>query len=124
MNIEGREAYVGLIELLPHKTEFAKPVILRYELKHHTLDVDQRIEAHYGLFYGEGTDPSERYDFIGCLGLARRLASHKGIMDFHLRDDCLELSTLSFCRHCCIVQFNGFGITICFFCSSKRRLCR
>ena len=118
VDIEGRSAYVGLIELLPHKTNFAKPVILRYELKHHhRLDVDQRIEAHYGLFYGEGTDPSERYDFIGRLELTRRLVSHKGI--FHLRDDCLELSTLSFCRHCCIVQLNGFGITISFFVRPK-----
>ncbi|XP_065845761.1 uncharacterized protein [Oscarella lobularis] len=121
-SLEGRTAHVGLIELLPHKTAFRKRVILRYKLRHHYKPVDDCIETEYGLFYGEGIDPSETYDFIGSLGTERfqsRHISYKGTMDVHLRDHCLELSTKTFCRFCAIVAAGSFQVAIGFFVRPK-----
>ena len=118
INLEGRTARVGFIELLPHKTAFAKPVILRYKLRHHHKPGNDCIETVYGLFYDEGIDPSEIYDFMGSLGTGRfqsRHVSYKGTMDVYLRDDCLELSTKTFCRYCSFVTAGPFHIEIGFF---------
>ena len=121
IDIEGRTAHVGLIELLPHETAFSKPVILRYKLRHHHRPGDDDcIETVYGIFYGKGIDPEETYDFIGSLGTAHdRHISYKGTMEVYLRDDCLELSTKSFCRFCTVVAAGPFHIVIGFFVRPK-----
>ena len=120
IDLEGRTARVGLFELLPHKTAFSKRVILKYKLQHHHKPGHDCTETVYGLFYGEGIDPSEIYDFIGSLGTAHlRHVSYKDTMDVYLRDDCLELSTKTFCRHCIVVASGPFPTVIGFFVCPK-----
>ncbi|XP_065831979.1 uncharacterized protein [Oscarella lobularis] len=116
VDVEGKTAYVGVIELLPHGAVFAKPVILRYKLRHHYKRGADRIENQYRLFYGEGKEVSfEEYDFMGNLESARHPVSYKGIMDVYLRDSCVELFSTTFCRYCTVAIIGSYYVWIGFF---------
>ena len=115
VNVGGKTAYVGVIELLPHKAVFSKPVILRHELKHHFKPGSDCVETDYRLFYGEGIDPSETYDYMGSLESAHRHFSYKDVTNVYLRDSYLELSTKSFCRYCSVVRVSSFHVVMSFF---------
>ena len=116
--IGGKTAYVNLTELLPHKAQFLKPVILRHELMHHRkLDADC-IETQFHLFYGEGINPLETYDFMGSLESACRQSAYKN-MQLSLWNDNFQLSAFSFCLVCSVIRSGTFGITISFFVCSK-----
>ena len=116
VDVGGKTAYVGVIELLPHGAVFAKSVILRYRLRHHYKRGADRIENQYRLFYGEGKAVSfEEYDFMGSLESARNPVSYKGIMDVYLRDSCVELFSTTFCRYCTVAIIGSYYVWIGFF---------
>ncbi|XP_065831471.1 uncharacterized protein [Oscarella lobularis] len=115
VNVGGATAHVGVIELLPHKTAFAKPVILKHELKRHYKPGLNCVKTLYSLFYGEGLDPLETYDFMGSLESSRRHFSYKGIMDVYLQDSYLQLFTKTFCRYCSVVKIGSFNVVMSFF---------
>ena len=118
VNIFGKPVFVSLTEILPHETRFSKEVILRHKLTHHTRPDANCIETRFNLFYGNGIDPLETYDFMGSLESACRLSSYKD-MQLSLWNDSLQLSAFSFCRICGAIQFGTFTIMISFYVSSK-----